>query len=138
MNNSLPYNGERYIPGVPGIIELEHMHRYVLAMQLAHDMHVLDVASGEGYGSHLLASVAKSIVGVDISNEAIDHATQRYKAGNLEFRQGSCVALPVDSNSIDLVVSFETIEHHDQHQEMLRVNNRDRPRLSLLSIVRGQ
>lgn len=117
---SLSYNGERYIPGVPGSIELEHMHRYALALQLAQDQDVLDVASGEGYGSHLLASFAKSIVGVDISKEAIDHARQRYKAGNLEFRQGSCVALPVADNSIDLVVSFETIEHHDQHQEMLR------------------
>jgi SAM-dependent methyltransferase len=117
---SIPYNGERYIPGVPGVIELEHMHRFALALPLTKGKRVLDVASGEGYGSYLLATDAESVVGVDISAEAIGHATHRYIATNLEFRQGSCAALPVEDESIDLVVSFETIEHHDQHQEMMR------------------
>lgn len=105
---------------MPGIIELEHMHRYALAVALSKGKRVLDVASGEGYGSHLLASVAESVIGVDISPEAIKNARQNYSAPNLDYRQGSCAALPIDDGSIDLVVSFETIEHHDQHQEMMR------------------
>jgi ubiquinone/menaquinone biosynthesis C-methylase UbiE len=117
---TIRYNGERYVPGVPGIIELEHMHRYALALPLSEGKQVLDVASGEGYGSYMLASNAKFVVGVDISAEAIGHAAQRYSLPNLEFRQGSCAALPVEDESIDLIVSFETIEHHDQHQEMMR------------------
>lgn len=117
--DSLPMTGERFIPGMPGTIEVEHMHRYALAIPLAKGKCVLDVASGEGYGSHLLAASAESVIGVDISLEAIEHAKLRYSAGNLEYRQGSCTALPLVDNSVDLVVSFETIEHHDQHQEML-------------------
>lgn len=116
----LPATGERFLPGqMFGDIELEHLHRYVLARSLADGKVVLDIASGEGYGSNLLAQVAAHVIGVDISSDAVGHATERYRRGNLEFRQGSCNALPVADYSIDLAVSFETLEHHDQHEEML-------------------
>ena len=32
---------------------------------------------------------------------------------------GHADKIPIQSNSIDVVVSFETIEHHDKHEEML-------------------
>lgn len=118
-NMLIDYTGERFIPGMPVMIELEHIHRYVLAAKVAQGKQVLDVASGEGYGSHLLAQVADSVIGVDISPDAIEHAESTYHQPNLMFRVGDCAHLPVDSASIDLVVSFETIEHHDQHEAML-------------------
>ena len=37
-----------------------------------------------------------------------------------KFRLGSCTSIPVADGSIDLVVSFETIEHHDQHEAMMQ------------------
>ncbi|SFA85560.1 class I SAM-dependent methyltransferase [Azotobacter beijerinckii] len=117
---TLDWTGERFIPGIPGIIELEHMHRYTLALSRAQGMDVLDLASGEGYGSHLLSSVARSVIGVDISSAAIEHAQVTYHVDNLEYRTGSCAAIPVESGTIDLVVSFETIEHHVEHDAMMR------------------
>ena len=38
---------------------------------------------------------------------------------NLEFRIGSCVEIPYPDQFFDLIVSFETIEHHNQHEEMM-------------------
>lgn len=116
----LDLTGERFAPSMRGVIALEHMHRYALALQLASGKRVLDVASGEGYGSHLLASVADFVYGVDISPDAICHSKNSYILRNLEFHLGTCANLPIASNSIDFVVSFETIEHHDQHEEMMR------------------
>lgn len=116
---ALNYTGERFVPGIDGVIEAEHMHRYILACDLATVRNVLDVASGEGYGSNLLAHTAASVIGVDISTKAVEHARMTYRRPNLEFRVGDCAQLPVDTASIDLVVSFETIEHHDQHEAML-------------------
>lgn len=115
----LPWTGERYVPSVAGDIAYEHLHRYALAVQLARDKVVLDVASGEGYGSALLARTARAVIGVDIDPEAVAHASGAYPASNLTFRTGTCWGLPVPDGSIDLVVSFETLEHHDRHVEMM-------------------
>lgn len=98
---------------------IDHLHRYAVAAQLAKDKDVLDIASGEGYGSNLLCQTAKSVIGVDISSEAVVHARKKYMNVNLEFRQGSADKIPLQDWSVDIVVSFETIEHHDLHDKML-------------------
>ncbi|MFO1405029.1 MAG: class I SAM-dependent methyltransferase [Azonexus sp.] len=117
---SLNFTGERFVPGVGGGIEAEHLHRYLLARELVSGRDVLDAACGEGYGSSLLAGVARSVVGVDISDSAVRHAREKYRARNLRFVEGDCSRLPLESTSVDMVVSFETIEHHSQHDAMLR------------------
>lgn len=116
---ALPWTGERYVPELEGQIALEHLHRYAMARELAKDKHVLDIACGKGYGSAMLAEVAQRAIGVDISEEVVEHARHKYKRKNLEFKVGSCSKIPVRNTSIDLVVSFETIEHHDQHEAMM-------------------
>jgi SAM-dependent methyltransferase len=116
----MDFTGERFIPGVSGEIEAEHFHRYLLAAKIAAGRDVLDIACGEGYGSHVLAGVARSVVGVDIAIDAIDHARKTYLAPNLSFTHSACAPLPLVDDSVDLVVSFETIEHHDQHEAMIR------------------
>lgn len=118
---SMAFTGERFVPGeAAGDIELEHLHRYSLVCELVAGKRVLDVASGEGYGSAMLAARAAEVIGVDISEEAICHASGRYSAPNLRFVQSPCSALPLSDASVDMVVSFETIEHHDEHEAMMR------------------
>ena len=114
-------NGERFLPcGQHGVIELEHLHRYALAALLATGKHVLDIACGEGYGSAMLAACAASVRGVDISENVIRHASKKYPMPNLEFIPADCGRrLPFEDHVFDLIVSFETIEHHDRHEFML-------------------
>jgi len=119
-SDELAYTGERYVPNVQGEIALEHWHRYLLAREFAARRTVLDIACGEGYGSALLSEVAQSVIGVDISAETIAHAARRYRHPNVDFRVGSCAVVPVPDSAVDLVVSFETIEHHSEHDQMLR------------------
>ncbi len=75
----MKFTGERFVPGTQGSIELEHLHRYLQACEIIKGKHVLDIASGEGYGSAMLADCAKSVIGVDISPEAVLHASSSYK-----------------------------------------------------------
>jgi len=118
--NELPRTGERLIPTCRGQVLYEHLHRYALAVALAPGKRVLDIACGEGYGSNLLAGVSKYVIGVDIAPEVIAHAKHAYPRKNLLFREGSCLNIPVEDRSVDLVVSFETIEHLDNHEQFLR------------------
>ena len=116
---SMTFTGERYLPSVGGSIELEHVHRYLSAVEYAKDKVVLDIACGEGYGANILRRVATRVYGVDIDESVIEHASRSYSAENLEFKCGDCKNIPLDDQSVDVIVSFETIEHHDHHEEML-------------------
>src|SRR5579875_3420431 len=110
-----PMTGERYIPGVLGPIQVEHFHRYLFAMRFVQELDVIDVASGEGYGSALLAQSARSVIGVDCDAGIVEHANRQYGSRSLSFISGDAVRLPCSSASADVVVSFETIEHLEDH-----------------------
>jgi SAM-dependent methyltransferase len=116
----LAFTGERYHPEVPRDMAYEHWHRYAFAMELARGRTVLDAACGEGYGAALLARTATSVLGVDLSAEAIAHASARYVHPRLRFVQADVLALDgVADGSVDLVVSFETLEHLAEHEALL-------------------
>src|SRR5215467_7795286 len=115
----MDFTCERYVPEMGGQIKYEHLHRYALCLQLVTGKTVLDIASGEGYGAALLATVAKSVTGVDIEVDSVNHAKHLYYKPNLTFLVGSCENVPLPDNLFDVVTSFETIEHHDKHEEML-------------------
>jgi len=100
-------------------VTVEHLHRYAIANDFVLDKVVLDIASGEGYGSYILSENALEVIGVDIDVETIENAKRKYSKNNLKFLVGSADKIPIQSNSIDVVVSFETLEHHDKHEEML-------------------
>jgi SAM-dependent methyltransferase len=112
MSESLEFTGERFVPGVAGEIELEHVHRYAFAARFVAGRRVLDAACGEGYGSALLARTAADVAGVDIDAATLAHAGQRYRdVANLAFHRASATALPFADASFGAIVSFETIEH---------------------------
>jgi GT2 family glycosyltransferase/ubiquinone/menaquinone biosynthesis C-methylase UbiE len=116
----MEFTGERFVPTLSGEIRHEHLHRYAWCRRLVVGKKVLDIACGEGYGSAMLARDALSVIGMDISTEAVEHAAREYSnIERLEFREGNAAAIPLPSHSVDVVVSFETIEHHDKHQEMV-------------------
>ena len=115
----MKFTGERYLPTEQGKIRLEHYHRYAAVLDAVKGKVVLDVACGEGYGSSLMSEVADSVVGVDISDEAVSHATVAYAKPKLKFLMGSAIALEFEDAAFDVVVSFETIEHLAEQAQML-------------------
>lgn len=115
----LEFTGERFTPEVGGAIAHEHLHRYLFALQFCEGKQVLDVASGEGYGTFLLSTVAERVIGVDLSEATVLHARTRYVRRNLRYERASCTALPLDDASVDVVTSFETLEHVSEHEAFL-------------------
>jgi 2-polyprenyl-3-methyl-5-hydroxy-6-metoxy-1,4-benzoquinol methylase len=110
---NLENTGERMIPEFHSgtLMYGEHYTRYLAALEIVQGRRVLDIASGSGYGSQMLAGVASSVVGVDVDKDAVAYAQERFAADNLTFLIGDGVQIPLEDDSVDVVVSFETIEH---------------------------
>jgi 2-polyprenyl-3-methyl-5-hydroxy-6-metoxy-1,4-benzoquinol methylase len=129
----LEWTGERFLPWMNDpSLAYEHLHRYAYAAKLVEGKRVLDLASGEGYGSNLLAQHASAVIGVDIDPNAVAHACERYgnRGANVQFIAGSITSVPIaDDHSFDAIVCFEAIEHmEDQHgvlREVRRLLKRD-------------
>jgi SAM-dependent methyltransferase len=119
-DNPLRFTGERMTSDAVGQIEYEHIHRYLFARQLVRDRAVVDVASGEGYGGALLAQTARRVIGVEIAEEAVRHAALSYRRSNLSFIRGDARDLPLENLSVDVAVSFETIEHLVEQEKFVR------------------
>ena len=103
---------ERMVPEhAPPAVFWEHVYRYRFASKFVEFKRVLDIACGEGYGAAaLLKAGAASVIGIDIYPEVCEQARRKY---GLDARAGRANSIPLSSSSIDVVVSFETIEHLD-------------------------
>ena len=116
----MEFTGERIVPGsVNDDLLNEHLCRYGFAQLLVEERVVLDIGSGVGYGAKILAEEASRVVAVDLSEEAVRYAGSEYAAGNIEMVVGDAQDLPLASDSVDVVVSFELVEHLQSQQAHL-------------------
>ncbi|MDR0835033.1 MAG: methyltransferase domain-containing protein, partial [Tannerella sp.] len=113
---NMEFTGERYVPGKTDVeLQIEHETRYQFASHLVKSKRTLDAACGTGFGTQILSDVASTVIGIDISDEAIEYAKQHYQNNsNISFQVASIQNLPFEDNSFDVIVSFETIEHVDE------------------------
>ena len=114
------FTGERVIPGLVDVdLFNEHVSRYKFAARLLREgAAVLDLGCGTGYGTGDLTAAA-SIVGADISAEAVNYARANYGREGVTFLEASCDALPLPDHQFDLITAFEVIEHLDNWRGLL-------------------
>lgn len=111
---------------------LRHLAAYaVLAEPLVRNKRVLEIGCGSGYGADYLSKSASSIVAIDISPDGISYCQDKYGKDNLIFMPADGLKLPFKSDSFDIVLSFQVIEHVDPRNvlnylsEIKRVLNRE-------------
>jgi SAM-dependent methyltransferase len=116
----LPLTGERTVPGIAEENYWFRRHEVVYRDLLGRctDRAVLEAGSGEGYGANMIADVAKSVIGVDYDVSAVEHVRARYP--RVDMRHGNLAALPIDDESVDVVVNFQVIEHLWDQLQFLR------------------
>ncbi len=120
---NLPFTGERVVPGaVETQLWKEHISRYRYACLFASGKRVLDAGCGTGYGTELLATVAQSAVGFDLSRDAIRYAAASFPT--VKFICGSATAFPLSNASFNLITAFEVIEHLADWDLLLRESAR--------------
>ena len=81
---------------------------------------VLDVGCGSGVLSHSVAANSPDarVIGVDVSEAAIEFCRERYDLPNLEFQLGLVDELEFEPGSIDRIALLEVIEHVYEHQAL--------------------
>ena len=122
----IEWTGERCVPWAddPQVI-YEHLHRYLFACELATDRDIIDLGSGEGYGAAMLASRARSVLGVELDPTSVEHSRLHYPMPNLNFRCGSVLELAdLPEASFDVVVCFEMIQYIAEQDELLAMASR--------------
>jgi len=113
MKNEMKDIGERQVGTKLSDIEKKHVERYKFAQKYCKDKEVLDAACGCGYGSYILSQEAKSVLGVDYSQEAIDYAKKIWWDKNITFKRFDLNFDLKSLGTFDVIVSLETVEHLD-------------------------
>jgi 2-polyprenyl-3-methyl-5-hydroxy-6-metoxy-1,4-benzoquinol methylase len=100
--------GERTLPDVPeeNYWYQRHLVVYRWIAERVAGRHVVDVASGEGYGADVLASRAGSVLGIEPNPDAYEHARLKYP--RVAFRRDIAETF---IEPCDAVVFLQTIEH---------------------------
>jgi SAM-dependent methyltransferase len=91
-----------------------HFARYSVVTPFVKNKRVLDIASGEGYGSYLLKqSGASEVVGVDVFEDAVNRSNLSFGGPGIKFIAADATKIESQfpENYFDVVVSLETIEH---------------------------
>lgn len=120
-NDKLENDYERMVPEFHSnkLIYAEHVTRYLAAKPIVRNRVVLDIASGSGYGAQILAETAKFVYGVDVNEVAINYSRKNYGSDNIEYLVGDGESIPLEDNSVDVVITFETIEHIKNYKKFL-------------------
>lgn len=87
-------------------------YAYEFARNYIANKDVADIGCGPAYGSSDMAKYAKSVTGVDYSQETIDdNISQHAAVNNLKFVRSVVPPINLPDASMDVVTAFQFIEH---------------------------
>jgi SAM-dependent methyltransferase len=90
----------------------DHLARYLFAVQYTKGKSVLDAGTGPGYGAYLLKMAGAACVqAIDNDAPTINKARDIYKTEGLRFFVDDCEHLHQVVKPVDIICSFENIEH---------------------------
>ena len=94
--------------------------RILRELRPAGPLAVLDAGSGEGHLVAALAAEGLSAIGMDISVTAVAAAAHRHPECRFIAHSVESLPWPVEPGSLDVVSSFEVIEHLVEPRRLLR------------------
>lgn len=94
------------------VMFLRHFFSYnYVASKLNSNCEVLDLGSGEGYGTYFLSKSVRNIIGIDVDKKIVNHANDKYASDNCTFDIFNGSKTNFKNESFDAIISFQVIEH---------------------------
>ena len=100
----------------------EHLFRYQWAQQyVGPSMKILDLACGTGFGSALLSrAVGVTVIGGDLDPPSLAAAAAEFGTeSGPHFAAMDGTRLPLPDRSLDLILSYETVEHIERYRDFV-------------------
>lgn len=128
VKNMLNDTGERVIPEkmtITNELLIEHVARYHFALSFITNGRVLDMASGSGFGTHIIAKKRKDtldeVIGLDIDSKSLAYAKHHYYHPKSSFHQADITKknLVATWGQFDVITCFETYEHIEDEAAFL-------------------
>lgn len=91
--------------------EARHITAYLQARAFAQGKKVLDAGCGEGFGTQSLAAVARDVMGIDYSGDAIAYCSSHWKLPNLRFSVLDLTHPGTFKETFEVVLNFQVLEH---------------------------
>jgi SAM-dependent methyltransferase len=105
----------------PSETAYERLSAYGFAQRYARGKIVADLCWEEvGYGSHLLAETAESVVSLINSAKAADLARTAYPVPNAEYKKVNLPELPYPEGYFDVAVAFGVVENLERPEILVR------------------
>ncbi len=118
--------GERPVQGVTpdSLLALHHAGYAAVAGHVGAGR-LLDLGCGQGFESVKLIEPGRSVVGVDYSLDAVEHAARIHRGSGLSVARSNALDLCIGGGTFDYVCSSHLIEHFERPEghvsEMARV-----------------
>lgn len=112
----------------PRVFNAYQQGRYEWILRIAGDLRgkkVLDLGSGDGSFTYVLAKAGAEVVGIDNEELGLTYAAENLRSvdphNNLKysFKAASAYELPFESDSFDFIVCCDVIEHLNEPEKML-------------------
>jgi len=112
FENHLPVKSREKWDRIEQYVEyLRHFMAYKYVTKFVEEKSALEIGCGTGYGADYLSRFASNIVAVDVSKKCVIYCNNRYKKEKLAFLNSSGLSIPLKDGSVDVIFSFQVIEH---------------------------
>lgn len=82
-----------------------------------------DLGCGSGYFTTILAKQVKKVYAIDVQREMLDYLEdkiKRLKISNIELLLSEADEIPLENQSVDLLISVNTLHEFDDRDKMIR------------------